>query len=351
VLRISKILFQLEENLLQRTFSESPESNQSKLTSQAAITGALTRAITNLRGSEQNGWWSYVDAKGPSTEATSWCAVAMHAGAEDSFNASKTTEYLLSAQSKDGGWSTAPNCKVSDWSTAPAVLALRLLNTKQNSNTRAVERAVIEGSNFLFDLRTDFFRSVARLLLFLSQGQSGLDYGRGWPWTKDCTFWVEPTAYSLLALKLPNVPDRQIIRQAIHHASQYLNSHACRGGGWNHGAAYVLKVFAPPYTLTTAEALLALQDEPHSQVTEQALKFIAADNPDANSSLPLAWSILALNAYGREVDHKTSQLLGHQNEDGGFGTNNMATALAILALLAASKNKNLLKMNIVTKSG
>jgi hypothetical protein len=98
----------------------------------------------------------------------------------------------------------------------------------------------------------------------------------------------------LLALKLPNVPDRQIIREAIHHASQYLHSHVCRGGGWNHGAAYVLQVYAPPYTLTTAEALLALQDEPHSAVIETALKFIAADNPDANSTLPLAWSILSV---------------------------------------------------------
>jgi hypothetical protein len=311
--------------------------------SEAAIGSALTRALTNLGCSEQNGWWPYINDGGPSTEATSWCAVAMHAGAKSTFDASRTTEFLLSEQRKDGGWSTAPNCNLSDWSTAPAVLALRLLNAKQISNKR-VDRAVIEGSNFLFDLRTDFYKSIARLLLFLAHGERGLDYGRGWPWTKECSFWVEPTAYSLLALKLPNIPDRQIIRQAIHHASQYLYSHVCRGGGWNHGAAYVLKVFAPPYTLTTAEALLALQDEPHSEVTEQALKFIAADNPDANSTLPLAWSILALNAFGRDVEHKTSQLLSHQNADGGFGTNNMATAISILALLAAGKNDNVLKM-------
>ena len=328
---------------MQRTPHSESESVNSKPASQAAIASALTRALTNLRDSEQNGWWSYINDKGPSTEATGWCAVAMHAGAEASFDASKTTEYLLSQQNKDGGWATAPNCKLSDWSTAPAILALRLLNAKDISNKR-VDRAVIEGSNFLFDLRTDFYKSVARLLMFLAKGESGLDYSRGWPWTRDCSFWVEPTAYSLLALKLPSIPDRQIIRQAIHHASQYLNSHVCRGGGWNHGAAYVLKVYAPPYTLTTAEALLALQDEPHSEVTEQALKFIAADNPDANSTLPLAWSILALNAFGKDVDHKTSQLLAHQNEDGGFGTNNMATAVSILALLAAGKKKNVLKM-------
>ena len=333
---------------MQRTYSQ-PENNNSKPASQAVIASALSRALANLRDSEQNGWWSYVDDKGPSTEATSWCAVAMHAGSDGSFDSSKTTKYLLAGQNKDGGWSTAPNCNVSDWSTAPAILALRLLNEKKNSYSTAVERSVIEGSNFLFDLRTDFYKSVARLLLFLTQGERGLNYARGWPWTRDCSFWVEPTVYSLLALKLPNVPDRQIIREAIHHASQYLHSHVCRGGGWNHGAAYVLQVYAPPYTLTTAEALLALQDEPHSAVIETALKFIAADNPDANSTLPLAWSILALHAYGKELGHKTSQLLSHQKEDGGFGTNNMATALAILALLAASKNNNVLKMNAIQK--
>jgi hypothetical protein len=319
-----------------------------KPASQAALARSLELAVAHLRDAEQNGWWSYVDDKGPSTEATGWCALALHAALGDSFDSAATTNYLLTKQAKDGGWSTSPNCNISDWSTAPALLALRLLNENKNKNTRAVERAVIEGANFLFDLRTDPFKSVGRFMKFLMEGERGLNYERGWPWTKECSYWVEPTVYSLLALKLPVVPDRQILREAIRHASQYLHSHRCKAGGWNHGAFFVLNVYAPPYTLTTAEALVALQDEPHSQepgsVIDTALKFIAQDNLDANSTLPLAWTIIALQAYGREFGNKTSQLLNHQRVDGGFGTSNLSTAIAILALLVASKNYNLLKM-------
>lgn len=331
------------------------EENDKKSTRHPDIASAIDLAAANLDSHAQNGWWPYVLDRGPSTEATAWCALALHANRLSKKSSDKTdltnkcVAYLLNKQNADGGWSTAPGCGASDWSSAPAVLALRLLRNQQEKPDKQyqnkIDDAVIKGANFLFDLRNDPYHSVARFLLFLQHGESGLHYARGWPWTKDCSFWVEPTCYSMLALKLPKLMDRSIIQSALRHASMYIHSHVCQDGGWNHGANFVLEVYAPSYSLTTAEVLLALQDEPRSPVIEKALKRISGDHPDSDSSLPLAWAILALHAYGKDLGNKPAQLLHHQKADGSFGTNNVVTSVALLALLAASANCNLLKMS------
>jgi len=46
-------------------------------------------------------------------------------------------------------------------------------------------------SIFFFDLRTDFTESVAAYC-FSTQGERGLNYARGWPWTRIVHLWVEP---------------------------------------------------------------------------------------------------------------------------------------------------------------
>jgi hypothetical protein len=328
-------------------FNENSDIVQSadKSASHQAIATAQEKALQNLKANEQNGWWPYVDQLGPSIEATAWCSLAVHAVAPDRESNSKTTTFLLEKQNSDGGWSTAPGCGKSDWSSSPAILALRLLNEKESlTDESKIEKAILSGSNFIFDLRTDPFHSIGRLFLYLSKGADGLNYARGWPWNRDCHYWVEPTVYSLLALKLPSVPNRHIIRSAIKYASVYLHEHTCRDGGWNHGATFTLKVWQPPYTITTAEALLALQDEPRSMTINKGLEFLQHDHKDSDSSLTLAWSILALHAYDKPIQKKVAQLLAHQKEDGGFGTNNSVTGLCTLALLAASSNHNLLKL-------
>jgi hypothetical protein len=160
----------------------------------------------------------------------------------------------------------------------------------------------------------------------------------------DCAFWVEPTSYSLLAMKLPFLPDKMNLMAACKHASIYLHKHVCREGGWNHGCEQSLGIYSPPYTVTTAEALLALQDEPRSPVIEHALSLITNDMFDADSCLPLSWSYLALNAYGKDPGTKATRLVSHQNQDGSFGWSSIVTAIAAIALIAAVKNDNLLKI-------
>jgi Squalene-hopene cyclase C-terminal domain len=314
-----------------------------------AIEKSLHLALAYIRNQQKDGWWPYSKGHGPSTEATAWCALAVMAAAEkSSLPATETINYLLQTQNKDGGWSTDPEIKISEWSSSPALLALRMLPSHNDKSAGEIAKAIDRAFAFLFEMRTDYWRPVARLFVLLSKGTEGLNYGRGWPWTRDTAHWVEPTSYALLALKLPQLPEKASLREAAKHANLYFQEHACRKGqgqppcGWNHGSNYCLEVFLPPYTVTTAEALLALQDDAHNDSVAGGLQHLLQNNDDSNSAMALAWSTLALHAYDRQYSKKLMGLVEQQKADGSFGPNNLVTAIATLAL-AAGQGRNLLK--------
>jgi len=197
--------------------------------------------------------------------------------------------------------------------------------------------------SYLLDSRVEFFKPTARLLILISQGAQGLAYARGWPWDPNCFHWLEPTSYCLLALKLPQTPEKELHQKVIKFADKFITEHACKDGGWNHGNDQSLGAFLPPYRLTTAEALLALQDNGRDKSIAPALAYLKGLAGQDSSSLSLAASILALSAYGEPFTSELDFLLNRQAPDGSFGPTTMSTALAALALEAAEGTK-VLKM-------
>jgi hypothetical protein len=327
------------------TAKNDPHSAQS-----AAIQKSLHQTLTYIGNEQKDGWWPFISNRQASTEATAWCALATTVTAE-SANAKHVAalDYLLKCQNKDGGWSTGPDITISEWCTAPALLAVRMLAAKCGNTSPRVRQAIDRAQDFLFEIRTDYWhRPIARLLVLLTRGQEGLNYGRGWPWMRDCAHWVEPTAYGLLALKLPHLTEKAGLREAAKHANLYFHEHACRAAkdrppsGWNHGSNYCLEVYLPPYTVTTAEALVALQDDPDHDTVAGGLDHLLQANDDSNSAMALAWSTIALHAYGRDYKTKLLALVEQQNTDGSFGPNNLVTAVAAVAL-AAGNGTNILK--------
>ncbi len=291
------------------------------------------KALACLYRNVEKGYWGYQPKQEPSIEATAWSAIAFcyHSVQEI---AKPVSDFLLQAQNSDGGWSTGPNTGKSDWTSAPATLALRLLAATNNSqlDQARIKKALKLSFSHLFDSRVDFVSPVARLLLLLYQGPSALNYARGWPWTAKSYNWVEPTSYSLLALKIPNIPEAEEFSLVVEHAHQFLTENACRGGGWNHGASFCLQKYAPAYVLTTAEALLALQDMKDHQVVKDGLKFLKNSFATNPTSLSLAWTVLVFKAYDLDVKVALDLLQSKQNKDGSFGSNLLVTALAATAL-------------------
>ncbi len=299
--------------------------------------------------SQEHAWCPYQPNGGPSVEATSWALVAV--GHETDREEIKLINnavgnFLVSRQNKDGGWSTAPDAGKSDWNTAPALITLRALESRTKSQTldestrHAVKRSVQRGLDYLLDSRAEFWTPVARLLMLVSKGSQALDYSRGWPWDPHCFHWVEPTSYSLIALKLPNRPGAGVIRHVVSHADQFLLEHVCKGGGWNHGNDITLGAHLPPYRLTTAEALVALQDvDRKHKAIESSLDYLASQESQDSSAISLAWSIIARHAYDQDPRKEIDFLLNRQNQDGSFGVNSNlhVSAIALIALNTMAK--------------
>ncbi len=268
-----------------------------------------------------------------STEATAWSIIALVSSGKETVK--PAIDYLIANQNTDGGWATGPGLSVSDWTSGPATLALRIAMhyQPQHIKGRSIDKSLRNATHYLLGLRVDFLSPVARLLLLLSKGISGLHYGRGWPWDINCYNWVEPTAYCLMALKLPQLIKEDLAVPAIFHANKFLLEHACKDGGWNHGCFYSLGVYYPPYRVTTAEALLALTDAAadNNQI-QAALQYISKIEESNHSAMSLAWTALALDVYGCDNKQQLDELLRMQNENGSFGSNYLVTALSLLAL-------------------
>ena len=318
-----------------------------------AIQEQLEKAQEFLSSSMNEGWlpYAFIKAKSPSIEATAWSAIALALKYPNI--ASKAIAFILNNQNNDGGWSTSPGIDKSDWNSALAILAIRFAKhyKLEGLDEKAINKAIKNGSHYLITSRMDLMIPILRLLLLLgAKGKKGLQFGKGWPWNKGCYSWVEPTAYSLMALKMPYVANNQLTQIAISHANKFLLDHTCKGGGWNHGAYYCLGEYCPPYMLTTAEAILALLDVKDNEKIKLAIEYLSKIDDQVVSAWSLSWNIMALNAHGYDCSHNINILLSLQNKNGSFGSNFLSTALSILALNTVN-GINIFKPNETSSNG
>jgi hypothetical protein len=293
------------------------------------------KAKSYIRTRSSGGGWPYIPGHAAAVEATSWCAIALE---QDKAAAEAAAAFLVAAQSPDGGWSNASAPDSSDWSTAPALISLRLLKDHIGATLKAdVERAFHKGISFLLNSRADPYAGpLAKTLIWLASGSAGLEYGRGWPWTPGCFHWVEPTSYALIALKPSRQAQEGQLKDLIARAEKYLIEHACAGGGWNYGSHVFMSTNLPPMPVTSAVAVLALQDRLHEQTVGAALAYLDGIAAQAASVMTLSWCLLAFHATGRDCQALASRLVQHQQTDGGFQDNLLLTALASCALSAAA---------------
>ncbi len=83
---------------------------------------------------------------------------------------------------------------------------------------------------------------------------------------------------------------------------------ACPDGGWNAGNGIVYGALMNRHLDATAIALLALQRERDCDLIVKSLLWLRQEARDCSAPWSLAWSILAMNAYGFSVSNAQARL-------------------------------------------
>lgn len=161
----------------------------------------------------------------------------------------------------------------------------------------------------------------------------------GWPWAEGTFAWVEPTAWSVLALRLAGY---RMHPRVIEGVKLILNR-AFETGGINYGNRQVLGAISEPIPGPTAIMLLALQGHDDPQV-RLAYRYLSSAVTNGSDLEHLGWAKLALSrhAYDPEVaallptlDRRIGELYTAQTAE-GRPVSVPRHALAALALASES---------------
>ena len=132
----------------------------------------------------------------------------------------------------------------------------------------------------------------------------------GWPWMPETASWVVPTAYSLLALEHVRGNSQQdLVKHRIRRGVEMLYDRICPEGGWNAGNGVVYGFPLAPHPDATALALLSLLNEPPNDFITVSLGWLERRAETCFAPWSLAWTILALDAFGRPTANLTYRLI------------------------------------------
>jgi len=210
-------------------------------------------------------------------------------------------ESLLDMQNPNGGWPAfSGDDEHGSGYTGLAVYALGQCGESGMPTKRAVRWLLRSRGRESYWLWKWKFRTTDRRVRF--------DPNKfGWPWMPETVSWVFPTAYSLLALKRAHAASHQrLLEFRILRGVEMLYDRICPGGGWNAGNGVVYGSPLTPHADATAVALLALLGESPNDSITASLDWLERRAETLRAPWSLAWTVLALHAFGRS----TQSLIG-----------------------------------------
>ena len=233
-----------------------------------------------LRARNADGGWGYQAATSSRLEPTCWASLALGNTVER-----RVLEQWPCAEGllleRDRG---TPNYAFH----AQALIALRALNLEHTAGNRRLLGALQRVKGTPLPPST------------INRQDNSL---QAWSWIDGTFSWVEPTAWSLLALKQWSASRGAVTdRTRIVVAEQMLIDRCCARGGWNYGNANMLGQELKPFVPTTAIALLSLQDRQSLPEVGRSVAFLEREATSERSGTALALALMALRAYGRSTD-------------------------------------------------
>jgi hypothetical protein len=270
-----------------------------------------------------SGGWSFLGSRQSSVEATSLAVLALGLDTEDARRSG--IAHLLSAQRADGSWPAFLGDSEGSWATALALCTLNTTGDLAAAREKALRWLDAERGREGHWFWRWKFKTVDRNVRFDPDKY-------GWPWIPGSASWVIPTAFSVIAIKQFTVCNRsEASEKRIHLGVDMLLDRACIDGGWNSGNSVVYGVPLRAHVEATAISLLALQDEPRSELTQRSLVWLKKEADSVDSVSSLAWCILSLFVYQESVEALKNRLATIMG-DGREVRNNATLATALLAL-------------------
>ena len=298
-------------------------------------TSTLQESILRFLLETQNsdGSWGYTPGKLGALEPTAYACLSLFGIPSARVNLQKGIESIRSAQSPEGGWTVSvSDNQPTSWATALAGFALLNLEGLISASGLA--------ANFLLNAAQ---RTPRNWILKMAEWMQSWDSSyvdqnlRGWNWNSGTATWIEPTAYGLIFLKKFRSmggwahDDRaHKLNEINREADELIYARACKEGGWNYGNSLVLGEELRPYPLTTALALIALQDSPDRTENRKGREYLKRSIDDEKSALALSFAALSLQIYGVETS-RIRQKICDLYAATQFFSNIRTTALALLA--------------------
>lgn len=281
-----------------------------------------------LGAQNEDGGWGSVKGKRSNTEPTSFALMALKSLEGKPFDRQTTAglKWLLQHQKDDGSWFLNDAAKESSWTTPIAALALLAFQDQREHALRAAKWILTQEG------RKPGWVASLLVQLSLVKKMTELDpYLSGWSWTAGAFSWVEPTSYSLMAVKkLKRSLAGTNCEERIRQGEMLIYDRMCENGGWNYGNSKVLGEALWPYPDVTAVALIALQDRATNEANQTSLRALDVMMQESASGTALSWGILCLTLYNQDV-REWKKILVKNFEKTRFLDETKAVALALLA--------------------
>jgi hypothetical protein len=151
----------------------------------------------------------------------------------------------------------------------------------------------------------------------------------GWPWAPGTFGWVEPTAWSLIALSLSGLGGDP----RAEEGSRFLLDRQIPSGGWNYGNPALAGKELLPFWDTTGLALVALHGHGDPKWVGVSLELMEKNQGKIESLSGLSWAVLCLASYGRDSGRARTKLLNVMGSlrDEEFHAGNFALGLIALS--------------------
>ncbi|MGA2361379.1 MAG: prenyltransferase/squalene oxidase repeat-containing protein [Candidatus Aminicenantales bacterium] len=270
----------------------------------------LTKRLTSLI--LPGGGIPYYKGGGPSAEPTHLALLALWASGAGGELTRPLLSWAAGLQNPDGSVALNPEHRDQGlWLTALSAIVFHRLGLKE-----ARDRAL----GFVASLKSVTVANDPKI-----RQDNTLT---GWPWVRGTFGWVEPTAWSVVALNVTGLGSDPRAIEGL----KFLLDRQIPSGGWNYGNPGLNDRELLPFWDTTGLALIALHEQTDMTGVRASLEFLERSQEKIESPCGLAWAALSLETYGRDTARLKQRLLGLLNSLPDDGLNAAHFAAGLIAL-------------------